>query len=130
MSRCPNIDKDTLQALKQLQLPTDPSNRALLFYSLCIVARVFIAGVAYQYRDSYLLPYVTFALSFLIGYRLYTRLDGPFWWSRRFHFGICILLCLTSVLVYMKYIPGDYLSYLLYLDVTVGFLHSLVIERC
>jgi hypothetical protein len=129
-SGCPNIDKQTLSALQTLKLSTTPQNRKIIFYFVCVVLRLFIAGVAYQYRDSVWLPYVIILVCLPTIYRLYTQLEGNFWWSRKFHCFICSLLVISSLFVISGKLSGKYLSYLLYIDVMGGFLHSLMINRC
>jgi hypothetical protein len=102
----------------------------ILFYTLCIVLRLFIAGLAYHFRDSYWLPYLVLIISLYTGYRISKNLNGNEWWSRKFHLIITILLSIVSVLIILKKVDGKYISYLLYLDVFVGFTHSLLITRC
>jgi len=130
MKNCPNIDKDTLNNIKKMGLVPNVKNRAILFYSLCIILRLFIAGLAYQFKDSYWLPYLVIIICVFTGYRISRNLNGNEWWSRKFHLIIVILLCIVSVLIILKKVNGKYISYLLYLDVFVGFTHSLFITRC
>ena len=127
---CPNIDKDTLNAIKKMGLVPTVKNRMILFYTLCIVLRVFIAGLAYHFRDSYWLPYLVLIVSLYIGYRTSKNLNGNEWWSRKFHLIITILLSIVSVLIILNKVDGKYISYLLYLVVFVGFTQSLLITRC
>ena len=130
MRNCPNIDKDTLNAVKKMGIVPNVKNRMILFYTLCIVLRLFIAGLAYHFRDSYWLPYLVLVIGLYTAYRIYKNLNGNEWWSRKFHLIIVILLCIVSVLIILKKVNGKYISYLLYLDVFVGFSHSLFITRC
>ena len=129
-NNCPNIDKDTLSGLKNIGVKMNIENRKILFYTLCVVLRLFIAGLVYQLKDKHWLPYIIISFSLLIIYRLYDKIDGNFWWSRKFHMFICSLLIVVSVLKINGYVDGKYLSYLLYIDVGFGFLHSLTIKRC
>jgi 1,4-dihydroxy-2-naphthoate octaprenyltransferase len=129
-NNCPNIDKDTLSGLKKIGIKMNIENRKILFYTLCVVLRLFIAGLVYQLKDKHWLPYIIILFSLLIIYRLHDKIDGNFWWSRKFHMFICFLLIVVSVLKINGYVDGKYLSYLLYIDVGFGFLHSLTIKRC
>jgi hypothetical protein len=129
-NNCPNIDKDTLSGLKNIGVKMNIENRKILFYTLCIVLRLFVAGLVYQLKDKHWLPYIITSFSLLIIYRLHDKIDGNFWWSRKFHMFICFSLIFVSVLKINGYIGGEYLSYLLYIDVGFGFLHSLTIKRC
>ena len=70
MRNCPNIDKDTLNAVKKMGLVPNVKNRMILFYTLCIVLRLFIAGLAYHFRDSYWLPYLVLVIGLYTGYRI------------------------------------------------------------
>ena len=128
--KCPNSDKDTLNAVKKMGLVPTVKNRMILFYTLCIVLRVFIAGLAYHFRDSYWLPYLVIVISLYTGYRISKNLNGNEWWSRKFHLMITMLLTIVSVLIILNKVDGKYISYLLYLDVFVGFTQSLLITRC
>ena len=127
---CPNIDKYTLSGLKNIGVKMNIENRKILFYTLCVVLRLFIAGLVYQLKDKHWLPYIIISFSLLIIYRLHDKIDGNFWWSRKFHMFICFLLIVVSVLKINGYVNGKYLSYLLYIDVGFGFLHSLTVKRC
>lgn len=129
-NNCPNIDKDTLSGLKKIGIKMNIENRKILFYTLCVVLRLFIAGLVYQLKDKHWLPYIIILFSLLIIYRLHDKINGNFWWSRKFHMFICFLLIVVSVLKINGYVDGKYLSYLLYIDVGFGFLHSLTIKRC
>tara|TARA_B110000495_G_C22474337_1_gene293735 strand:+ start:125 stop:520 length:396 start_codon:yes stop_codon:yes gene_type:complete len=128
--KCPNIDNDTLEALKNMGINPSVKNRIRIYYTICIVLRLFIAGLAYQFKDTLWLPYITLIISMFTSYRLYNNLEGKQWWSRSFHFYICILLTIISTLIIFGYIRGEYISYLLYLDVIGGFTQSLFINRC
>ena len=74
MKNCPNIDKDTLNVIKKIGLDSTPKNRAIIFYSICIVVRLLIASVAYQYKDKKWLPYLILIPSAIVIYRLYNNL--------------------------------------------------------
>ena len=128
--KCPNIDKDTLNALKKMNINPTTENRRVLFYTLCVILRLFIAGLAYQFKDNTWLPYIVLIISIYTIYRLSNNLYGKWWWSRPFHLFICILLVIVSLLIIFKKINGKYISYLLYIDVIGGFTHSLFIKRC
>ena len=129
-AKCPNIDPDTYNGLRKLGVSMDVHNRQILFYTLCIVLRLFLAGVAYQLKDTLWFPYIVIVISLFIMYRLHDKLEGNFWWSRKFHFIVCLLLVIVSLLKIVGVLAGEYISYLLYLDVGVGFFHSLMIKRC
>ena len=122
--------RELLSGLKNIGVKMNIENRKILFYTLCVVLRLFVAGLVYQLKDKHLLPYIIILFSLLIIYRLHDKINGNFWWSRKFHMFICFLLIVVSVLKINGYVDGKYLSYLLYIDVGFGFLHSLTIKRC
>tara|TARA_B110000495_G_C22858210_1_gene500424 strand:+ start:62 stop:454 length:393 start_codon:yes stop_codon:yes gene_type:complete len=130
MKNCPNIDINTLNIIKKIGLDSSVKNRAILFYSICVIVRLLIAGLAYQFRNKTWLPYLVMVISTIVIYRLYNNLYGRWWWSRPFHLLMMILLFIASILTIYKYIDGKYISYLLYLDLFGGFIHSLFIKRC
>lgn len=130
MKNCPNIDKNTLNIIKKIGLDSSIKNRAILFYSICVIVRLLIAGLAYQFRNKTWLPYIVIVISTIVIYRLYNNLSGRWWWSRPFHLLMVILLFITSILTIYKYIDSKYISYLLYIDVFGGFIHSMFIKRC
>ena len=51
MKNCPNIDKNTLNIIKKIGLDSSIKNRAILFYSICVIVRLLIAGLEYQFRN-------------------------------------------------------------------------------
>jgi hypothetical protein len=130
MKGCPNIDNDTLNALKKMGIKPTIENRKRIFYTLCIVLRLFLAGLVYQLKNNIWLPYIILCISIYTIYRLTNNLYGKWWWSRPFHLLISCLLAIVSILVILKKVDGKYISYLLYLDVFGGFTQSLFIKRC
>ncbi len=130
MKQCPNIDKDTMKRLQSLNIQPNVHNRVVIFYTICIILRLLLAGLSYQLRDQLWLPYLTMIISGFVIYRLHDQLYGQWWWSRPFHFMIMILLFIVSILIIYKKVDSKYISYLLYVDVIGGFIHSLLIERC
>ena len=80
---------------------------------LTFFCQLFIAGLSYQFKDSYWLPYLVLVIGLYTGYRISKNLNGNEWWSRKFHLIIVILLCIVSVLIILKKVNGKYISYLL-----------------
>jgi len=128
--KCPNIDDDTLNALIKLGIPPTIENRIKIFYTICIFMRLLLAGSIYYLKDQLWVPYIIIIISFFTIKRLSKNLNGRFWWSRKFHLIICMLLILNSIFIinFKKY--NNYLSYLLFIDVIGGFIQSILKKRC
>tara|TARA_B110000208_G_C11711877_1_gene409616 strand:- start:918 stop:1310 length:393 start_codon:yes stop_codon:yes gene_type:complete len=130
MNNCPNIDKDTFNALIKLGIKPTIENRVRVFYTICIFARLLLAGSMYYLKDNKWLPYIILLISSFIIFRLSKNLNGKFWWSRKFHLLICILLAINSLLIIKTNKYREYISYLLYIDVFGGLIHSIFQTRC
>ena len=130
MKKCPNIDKNSIKFLKNIGMNPTIENRKIVFLTICIFVRLIIAGLAYQYRNKKWLPYLIIILCGFIIYNLYKTLNLNNWWSKKFHILINILLINVSILIIFKKLDSKYISYLLYIDVIGGFIHSLLIKRC
>ena len=128
--KCPNIDDDTINALIKLGIKPTIENRIRIFYTICIIARLLLAGSVYYLKDQKLLPYITLLISSLTVLRLSKNINGRFWWSRKFHILIAILLIINSILIikFNKY--KEYISFLLYIDVFGGLIQSIFKSRC
>lgn len=130
MKKCPNIDKNSIKFLKNIGMNPTIENRKIVFLTICIFVRLIIAGLAYQYRNKKWLPYLIIILCSFVIYHLYKTLNLNYWWSKKFHILICLLLIIVSILIILKKLDSKYISYLLYIDVIGGFMHSLLIKRC
>tara|TARA_B110000208_G_scaffold186658_1_gene243509 strand:- start:4094 stop:4483 length:390 start_codon:yes stop_codon:yes gene_type:complete len=123
--QCPNIDNDTYNFLKSISISPTPENRKRIFYTICIFIRLTLAGIIYYLKDNKYLPYITLVISSLTIYRLSKNLNGNFWWSRKFHVLINVLLIINSLIILKTNKYKEYISYLLYIDVLGGIMKSI-----
>ena len=127
---CPNIDIDSLNFLKRININPTIENRRRIYYTICIFIRLTLAGIIYYLKDYKYLPYIFIIISLLTIYRLSKNLNGTFWWSRKFHILICLLLIINSIYIILKNKYQNYISYLLYLDVLIPLIYSLSNPWC
>lgn len=142
---CPNDSPSSRGFLTLVNngTPPSPEKRRVLYYTICIMLRLLIAGIVLQYCDS--LPMqgiVCIASAISALYLLFARKDTTQWWSSTFQTGIAISLFLASLLLIMSRVSdepfyahfrelGSYaLPALLYLSVVGGVAQSLFIESC
>ena len=128
--KCPNIDIDTFKFLKKLNIEPTIENRKRVYYTICIFIRLTLAGIIYYLRNKKYLPYIIILLCLLTIYRLFKNLNGKFWWSRKFHVLICLLLIINSILIIKKNKYQKYISYLFYLDVLIPLIYSFTNPWC
>ena len=101
---CPNdspSSRDFLTLVNNGSPPT-PEKRRILYYTICIMLRLLIAGIVLQYCDS--LPMqsiVCIATAISALYLFFVRKDTTQWWSSSFQTGIAISLFLVSATLIM-----------------------------
>tara|TARA_B110000208_G_C11537750_1_gene346794 strand:- start:113 stop:505 length:393 start_codon:yes stop_codon:yes gene_type:complete len=128
---CPNYELNTNKFLESLGIKPTPMNRTRIFYTICIMVRLLIAGIVLQLKNKVWLPYVVFIISLITSYRLFKNLRGNWWWSRSFHLIVSMLLVLISFLLIIKKLNNpELIAYLLYFDVLGGLIYSLGVTRC
>ena len=128
---CPNYELNTNKFLETLGIKPTPMNRTRIFYTICIMVRLLIAGIVLQLKNKVWLPYVVFIISLITSYRLFKNLRGNWWWSRSFHLIVSMLLVLISFLLIIKKLNNpELIAYLLYFDVLGGLIYSLGVTRC
>lgn len=100
----------------------DPDNKIVIFFSICVVVRLLIAGIAQQYYDKKYFPYIAAILAIITLIILIPRAvrNDNVWWFRIFHVFIAIQILISSI----RQIKNDTLEHviptLLYLDVIFG----------
>ena len=128
---CPNYELNTNNFLESLGINPTPHNRSMIFYTICIMVRLLIAGIVLQLKNKYWIPYVVFIISLITSYRLFNNLRGDWWWSRSFHLIVSMLLLVISFLLIIKKLnKSELIAYLLYFDVIGGLIQSLGVTRC
>ena len=131
MTKCPNFEPVTNKTLKNMGIDPTPENRTRVFYTICIVLRLLIAGVVLQYKDNRYLPYILLILSLFTAYRLYNNLYGQWWWKRIYHMITSLFLAIICLaIIFKKTNHMEWMAYVLYLDVFVGIVQSLGVKRC
>jgi hypothetical protein len=123
--------------------PPSPEKRRVLYYTICIMLRLLIAGIVLQYCDSLTMQIIVCIASAISAlYLLFVRKDTTQWWSSTFQTGIAISLFLVSLILIISRVSdepvyvhfrelGSYaLPALLYLSVVGGVAQSLFIESC
>ena len=130
-TKCPNSELATNRALSDLGILPTPENRTRIFFTICIVLRLLLAGIVLHFKDNRFLPYLVLIIGLLTSYRLFNNLYGPWWWKRIYHLIISISLSTIAFLIIIKKIKHtEWMAYLLYIDVVVGFIQSLGVTRC
>jgi len=129
--KCPNFDTVTNEALENIGIDPTPENRTRVFYTICIIIRVLLAGIVLHFKDNRYLPYILLIISLFTSYRLYNNLYGKWWWKRSYHLIISLALSITCLLIIFKIIKQtEYMAYILYLDVFIGVIQSIGVKRC
>jgi hypothetical protein len=108
-----------------------PYQRRRMYYTICILFRLFLAGLVYQLKDKSYIPFIVGIFSILAILNLYPKLDNTRqWWSVKYQFAISVILLVSSVLVYYKLIRSDIIPLALYASVIGGILISLTVKSC
>lgn len=140
MKSCPNNNKIFDNFLfnsglidKNLDDSTKAYERRRIYYTICVLLRFAIAGLALQLKDKIWLPYVVGIFSLYSSINLiFLRKEDNQWWSNKYQAIISILLFISSVLIIFKvhFIPTYILSLLLFISVFGGIFQSLLNPSC
>lgn len=131
---CPNGDPNFNKTLaKMLGREPTVNDRNIIFYTVCILLRLSIASFLLIFRDQSWIPYV-----FLLGSSLailnfsQQNLDGPQWWSKRFQFGIAILIFIVALIqiICKNCINTAILPSIFFISIAAGFIQSLIVKKC
>jgi hypothetical protein len=110
-----------------------PTERKRIFYGICIWVRV-ILGLIVWYNSfnatfHKIVPYVTL-LGGMVG--IYSNFKGLgdkcIWWSRKFHLLSSCLVFIISVLSLFNKIDIKYVACVIWTDVLLGFLYSVLVQ--
>lgn len=94
-----------------------PSERKMLFYTVCIPIRMTIAALAFKYENHpFFVPLMVVVSTMAI---IQNTNKTKVWWSRHVHRLISLSILLASIAGFPKYI-----KYLLLLDVSYGLISS------
>jgi len=139
-STCPNNNKifdDFLFNSGLIDRNLDDISKAYqrrrVYYTICVLLRLALAGLILQLKDKWWLPYVIgiIALYSWINLLFFRKEDNQ-WWSNKFQATISILLFLSSILIILKpnLVPTYILSLLMFISVGGGVFQSLLIPSC
>ena len=136
--KCPNSNKifnsffyDTGLIDKNLPPELKAYERRRVYYTICIVFRLLIAGLLLQFRDKIWLPYFVAFISFFASINLYFfRTEDNQWWSNKFSLTINLLLFIFSVLIILEKVPTWSLAFIMYFSILGGIFQSLLIPSC
>ena len=140
MRTCPNNNKTFDNFLfnsglidKNLDDDAKAYERRRVYYTICVLLRFAIAGLALQLKDKIWLPYVIGIISLYSAINLiFLRKEDNQWWSNKYQGGISILLFISSLLIILKvdFVPTYILSLLLFMSVSGGIFQSLLNPSC
>jgi hypothetical protein len=106
--------------------------RRRVYYTICIMIRLAIAGLVLQLKDKEFMPYVIGIISIypIISLGFYRTEDNQ-WWSNKFQLAISIALFISCLLIILKtQIPKYIPSLILFISVFGGVFQSLLIPSC
>ena len=140
MTSCPNNNKIFDKFLFESGLinkdlnPTQKAyERRRVYYTICVLLRLFLAGLLLQLKDKIWIPYVVAIASLYssISLLFYRHQDSQ-WWSNKFQAIMSILLLIASLLCIFKVngFPTYSLSLLFFISVFGGVFQSLLNPSC
>ena len=133
---CPNSDPnfDSFLFNSGLIDPTQPDipyQRRRIYYTICIMFRLFLAGLVYQLKDKHYVHMLLGVSAILSIINLYPKLNNTRqWWSVKYQFFIAVVLLISSILVHLGKIRSDILPLILYASVIGGIIISFSVKSC
>lgn len=134
---CPNGDDLFNGLFYDTGLITDdeslrPFERRRVYYLVCIMLRLFLAGLLLQLKDKKYTPHIVMIISALTIINLSTRVNNSQWWSIDFQMFIAQLLFVASSLIVCgcNNIPTSSLAVIFYFSIFGGIFQSLLIPSC
>jgi hypothetical protein len=99
-----------------------PEARMRAYFLVCIVLRVFLYALVYVYRDKPWMPVVVGSVALFAMVNLWESVKNPGrqWWSKRFQFGVAVVLFLSCVALYVGKIDSRVPSGILFLSLFGG----------
>ena len=118
---------------KNLNNNSKACQRRRVYYTICVLLRLALAGLVLQLKDKTWIPYITgiFSLYSSINLLFFRKEDNQ-WWSNKFQAIIAILLFIFSLLIILKtnLVPTYTLSLIMFISVGGGVFQSLLIPSC
>ena len=136
---CPNSNKifdDFLFNSGLIDKNLSPSEKAFqrrrVYYTICIMLRLFIFGLLLQFKDKVWVPYIVAIGSLIASINLaFFRKEDNQWWSNNFSLIMNILLFIASILVIFKTgLNTLSIPLLFFISIFGGIFQSLIISSC
>ena len=122
---CPNSDPSFNKIIGE----RTPEERSRLFM-LCIFVRALIYSGVYIYRDEPWMAPLVGTGSLISIYQLTRPTENRQWWSKKFQLIMAILVLMSSVAVYMKYIDSRSMALLLFASLLGGIIQRFNVKLC
>ena len=139
MTTCPNNNKIFDNFLFESGLINEKLSdvdkayqRRRVYYTICVLIRLAIAGLLLQLKDKNYIPYIVAVIYFfsIINMSFYRKEDNQ-WWSNKFQLVMSISMFISSLLIIFKTgLPTYFLSLIFFLSVFGGVFQSLLIPSC
>ena len=139
MTTCPNNNKIFDNFLfksglinEKLSDADKAYQRRRVYYTICVLIRLAIAGLLLQLKDHKYIPYIVAVIYFfsIINMSFYRKEDNQ-WWSNKFQLVMSISMFISSLLIILKTgLPTYFLSLIFFLSVFGGVFQSLLIPSC
>jgi hypothetical protein len=117
----PRVGNDPEVDAFLMSIGIEPEMKLVTFLTVCILVRLVLAGLATIYSDRKFLPYVAAVAAVFAVFTLTPGINGPQWWSRKFHLVIALLILMASGYQIYTNTRDMSIPYLLYADVIFGF---------
>jgi len=137
---CPNNNKvfdgflfDSGLIDKNLNSTQKAYERRRVYYTICVMLRLALAGLLLQLKDKVWIPYIVAIASLYSAISLlFFRKQDSQWWSNKFQGIMSILLVIASILCIFKInrFPTYSLSLLFFISIFGGVFQSLLISSC
>lgn len=95
-------------------------DKMIVFLTVCIVLRLFIAGLSLQYYDTEMFPYLMLIATIFALLIVGNNINSNQWWSRKTHFAIISLMLISSFHQITTNTRNISIPLLLYTDVAFG----------
>jgi hypothetical protein len=103
-------------------LNIEMEDKIRVFLTICILIRLLIAGLSYQYYDSKYIKYFYIIGAISVIMILYPKLNGDVWWNRKVHLIIALFVLFIAVYQIFYNITDKTIPGILYIDVIFGIL--------
>lgn len=140
MSICPNNNKvfdgflfDSGLINKNSTPVQKAYERRRVYYTICVMLRLAIAGLLLQLKDKFWVPYVVAVASLYSAISLlFFRKQDSQWWSNKFQATMSVLLFVASLLCIFKIngFPTYSLALLFFISIFGGVFQSLLNPSC